>query len=241
MSLLTGRVALVTGAAHGFGAAIARCFVREGAIVAAVDRDPVEAGPGLHAVAFDLAAVDRVGGLVAEVEKALGPLDVLVNCAGINRQRPVLELRLEEWREVLAVDMEAPVMLAAAAARGMASRGYGRIVNITSVHGSHSAEGCIAYDTAKAGLNGATRTLAVELAPHGVLVNAVAPGFVHTRQADPDADWFRDVYVQRRKLPLGRQAAPDEIAAHVAWLSSERNTYLTGEVVTVDGGLTATF
>lgn len=241
MSLLSGRVALVTGAANGIGRAIAEYFVGEGATVAAVDREPVEAShPEIHPFVFDLAAVERLGALVEDVEGALGSVDVLVNCAGFNRPRPVLEMTLEQWRAVLAVDLDAPVFLAAACGRGMASRGYGRIVNITSIHGTHSAEECIAYDASKAGLNGATRTLAVELAPHGVLVNAIAPGFVHTRQADPEAEWFRTVYVDQRKLPLGRQARPEEIAAHVAWLASDRNTYLTGEVVTVDGGLTAT-
>jgi NAD(P)-dependent dehydrogenase (short-subunit alcohol dehydrogenase family) len=242
VSLLDGRAALVTGAANGIGRAIAECFVQEGATVAAVDREPVEiALAQVHAFRFDLAEAARLDELIERVEATVGPLDVLVNCAGFNEPTPVLELTLDAWRRVVAVDLEAPVLLSVAAARGMVERCFGRIVNITSVHGARGAEHCIAYDASKAALNNATRTLAIELAPHGVLVNAVAPGFVETRVSDPDAAWFRDVYIEHRKLPLGRQARPDEIASHVAWLASDRNTYLTGEVVTVDGGLTATF
>src|SRR5262249_41451354 len=129
----------------------------------------------------------------------------------------------------------------------MAERGYGRIVNITSIHGEFGEETALSYDIAKGGLNQATRTLAIELGRAGVLVNAVAPGFVSTRMSIVDgrneleSEWFRDVYIDRGKLPLRRYAEPAEIASHVAWLASDRNTYLTGQVVTVDGGVTVTF
>jgi NAD(P)-dependent dehydrogenase (short-subunit alcohol dehydrogenase family) len=129
----------------------------------------------------------------------------------------------------------------------MAERGYGRIVNITSIHGEFGEETALSYDIAKSGLNQATRTLAIELGPKGVLVNAVAPGFVATRMSivdgrnELDSDWFRDIYIDAGKLPLRRYAEPGEIAWPVAWLASEQNTYITGQVVTVDGGLTVTF
>ncbi len=239
MGLLDGRTALVTGGANGIGRAIVATFVAEGARVAAVDLE--EGGEDVPSFRYDLAGLEGLPGLVQRVEAEVGPLDVLVNCAGIGVREPSLELSLATWRRVLAVDLEAPVFLAQAVARGMVERGYGRIVNITSVHGSHSAAQHLPYDVAKAGLNGATRTLGTELAPHGVLVNAVAPGYVHTRLSDPGAELFQEVYVGRRKLPLARHAQPAEIAAHVAWLASDRNTYMTGAVVTVDGGLTATF
>src|SRR5205085_10883415 len=129
------------------------------------------------------------------------------------------------YRRVLAVNLDAPVFLARRAARGMAQRGYGRIVNITSIHGQFGEEAALSYDVAKAGLNQATRTLAIELGRHGVLVNAVAPGFVATRMSmvggrnELDSEWFRDVYVKYGKLPLRRPAQPAEIASHVAWLA----------------------
>jgi NAD(P)-dependent dehydrogenase (short-subunit alcohol dehydrogenase family) len=246
MSLLRGRTALVTGGANGIGRAIAMRFVNEGARVAAVDREEVGV-PEVEAFAYDLVETDGLGKLVEQVEERLGPLDILVNCAGIFEPALATEMSLDSWRRVLAVNLEAPVLLAAHAARGMAQRGYGRIVNITSVHGEFGEETALSYDAAKGGLNQATRTLAIELSRRGVLVNAVAPGFVNTRMSVVDgrneleSDWFRDIYVENGKLPIRRYAEPEEIAAPVAWLASEQNTYVTGQVVTVDGGLTVTF
>jgi len=145
------------------------------------------------------------------------------------------------------VNLDAPVFLASRFGRGMAERGYGRILSITSIHGLRGEEQSLPYDVSKAGLEGATRTLAIELGPSGVLVNALAPGFVNTRMSVVDgrneleSEWFETIYREHRKLPLRRAAEPDEIAAHAAWLCSEENTYLTGQVVTVDGGVTITF
>jgi len=248
MSLLAGRTALVTGGANGIGRAIVERFLAEGARVALVDREPAPAlAKEVAAFQLDLAQTERLGELVAAVEEAVGPLDVLVNNAGVFEPARALDLPLDLYRRVLAVNLDAAVMLAVHAARGMVERGYGRIVNITSIHGEFGEELALAYDVAKGGLNQATRTLAIELGPHGVLVNAVAPGFVATRMSIVDgvdelqSEWFRDVYVRHGKLPLRRAAQPAEIAAHVAWLASAENSYLTGQVVTVDGGLTVTF
>jgi NAD(P)-dependent dehydrogenase (short-subunit alcohol dehydrogenase family) len=244
--LLAGRSALVTGGANGIGRAIVQRFLSEGARVALVDREPA-GETGAHAMERDLADTASLDALVDEAEAAVGPLDVLVNCAAIFEPATVLELGLESWRRVLAVNLDAPVFLARWAAAGMVERGYGRIVNITSVHGEFGEETALSYDAAKAGLNQATRTLAVELSRHGVLVNAVAPGFVNTRTSIVDgrneleSEWFQDVYVRNGKLPIRRYAEPPEIAAHVAWLASAENTYLTEQVVTIDGGLTVTF
>jgi len=247
-SLLAGRTALVTGGANGIGRAIVERLVEEGARVAAVDRERMPSlGEAVTAFEFDLAETEELATLVDEVEGAVGPIDVLVNNAGIFEPMPALTLKLDSYRRVLAVNLHAPVVLACRAARGMVDRGYGRIVNITSVHGQFGEELALSYDVAKSGLNQATRTLAVELGPSGVLVNAVAPGFVATRMSIVDGrdelqgDWFRDIYVRNGKLPLRRPAQPSEIAAHVAWLASAENTYLTGQVVTVDGGLTVRF
>jgi NAD(P)-dependent dehydrogenase (short-subunit alcohol dehydrogenase family) len=248
MSLLAGRAAMVTGGANGIGRAIVERFLAEGATVAVVDREPVPPLSGeLHSFEFDLSDTAALGGLVADVESAVGPLEVLVNDAGIFEPMLAVELTIESYRRVLSVNLDAPVFLAAEAGRRMAQRGYGRIVNITSIHGEFGEETALSYDVAKSGLNQATRTLAIEFGPAGVLVNAVAPGFVSTRMSVVDgrneleSDWFRDIYIEKGKLPLRRYAHPEEIAAHVAWLASDQNTYLTGQVVTVDGGVTVTF
>jgi len=241
MSLLEGRHALVTGAANGIGKAIADRFRAEGAQVSGVD-----IVPGVEFQA-DLAETEELHALVDEIEAVGGPIDILVSVAGIYEPAAAVEMTLESYRRVLAVNLDAPVVLAQRAGRGMAERGYGRILSITSIHGQFSEALGLSYDVSKAGLQGATRTLAIELGPHGVLVNAVAPGFVQTRmsivdgQNELESEWFKTVYVEHGKLPLRRPAEPSEIAAHVAWLCSEENTYLTGQVVTVDGGVTVTF
>jgi NAD(P)-dependent dehydrogenase (short-subunit alcohol dehydrogenase family) len=248
VSLLSGRIALVTGGANGIGRAIVERLVQEGATVAAVDREPVpELGAAVKPFRFDLSKTEELSSLVDDVEAAVGPLDVLVNNAGIFEPMLAVELTLASYRRVLSVNLDAPVFLASRVGRAMAERGYGRIVNITSIHGEFGEETALSYDIAKGGLNQATRTLAIELGPSGVLVNAVAPGFVSTRMSVVDgrneleSEWFREIYIDRGKLPLRRYAEPSEIAAHVAWLASDQNTYLTGQVVTVDGGVTVTF
>jgi len=241
MTLLDGKHALVTGAANGIGRAIADRFRAEGATVSGVD---VEPGCDYR---FDLVQVDELGTLVEQIEREAGPVDVLCSSAGIFLPAWAVELDLEQYRRVLAVNLDAPVFLAAACGRGMAARGYGRILSITSIQGQRGEEQALAYDVSKAGLEGATRTLAIELGPRGVLVNALAPGFVSTRMSivggrnELESDWFETVYREHRKLPLRRAAEPAEIAAHAAWLCSAENTYLTGQVVTVDGGVTITF
>jgi len=248
MSLLEGRVALVTGAANGIGRAITELLASEGAAVAAVDVEPIPAlGDRVRGIEWDLSRTETLDELVQAAEAAVGPLDILVNNAGIFEGALAVDLTLASYRRVLDVNLHAPVFLAARAARGMGDRGYGRIVNVTSIHGRFGEEAALAYDVAKGGLEQATRTLAIELSRHGVLVNAVAPGFVATRMSVVDgkneleSEWFEDVYVKYGKLPLRRYAMPEEIAQHVAWLASARNTYVTGQVLTVDGGVTVTF
>ena len=241
MSLLAGRHALVTGAANGIGRAVVERFRAEGAVVSGVDR---EEGVEFQ---FDLTDTAGLAGLVDGVEAENGPVEVLVSVAGVFEPARAVEMTLDSYRRVLAVNLDAPIMLAQRCGRGMAERGYGRILSVTSIHGEFGEERSLSYDASKAGLNGATRTLAIELGPQGVLVNALAPGFVRTRmsvvegQDELESEWFKTVYLENRKLPLRRPAEPPEIAAHAAWLCSDENTYLTGQVVRVDGGVTVTF
>ena len=242
-----GRGVVVTGAANGIGLATATRLAEAGARVCAVDREQAPTPPDGDAIVVDLAELDSLPDVVAEAERCVGPLDALINVAGIWEPQRSLEVSPHLLRHTLAVNLEAPILLAAAASRGMADRGYGRIVNVTSVHARVSAIEGLAYDTSKAGLEGATRTLGVELAPHGVLVNAVAPGFVDTRMGRTDGkdvletEPFRRSYVEEGRLPLRRSARPAEIADCILWLAGPGNTYVAAQTLTVDGGLTSTF
>ena len=171
-----------------------------------------------------------------------------MNVAGVYRSGSIIDSTLDDWRDVWAIDLDAPLDLMHRVAPGMVERGFGRIVNITSVHARSAQRRSLAYDVAKAGLEAATRSAALDLAAGGVLVNAVAPGFVRTRMSltaegmdETDTEAFQRLYVDAGKLPLGRGSRPEEIAVPVDWLSSRDNTYVTGQVLTADGGLTMTF
>jgi len=239
-------VALVTGAANGLGRAIAARLRDDGLLVAGADIEPIVPDRGIAAYHLDVADLDAHDRALVRIEQELGPISVLVNVAGISLPEPIDRLTVSAYRRQLAVMLDGPVWLARSAALKMASRGAGRIVNITSVHSSNGEVGSLAYDCAKAGLEAATRALAIEFGPRGVLVNSVAPGFVRTRMSivngvnELESDWFRDVYIAYGRLPVRRPAEPAEIAATVSHLVSPENTYLTGQRVVVDGGMTVT-
>ncbi len=240
MTGVAGRRAVVTGASNGIGLATSTALAAAGATVVGLD---VEPGPeGLDIRLVDLADSDAV--VAAAVELATAGVDILVNCAGTFAATPLLELDATDYHRLLAVDLHAPVLLMTHLGSGMAARGWGRIVNVTSVHASVGEPGTLAYDVAKAGLEAATRAAAIELAPWGVLVNAVAPGFVSTRMALVDGVDELDlpephaVYIEHGRIPLRRGARPGEVAELVVWLAGEENSYVTGQSVRVDGGLT---
>lgn len=231
----------MTGAANGIGRAIAEIFRAEGARVTGLD---CEEGTDVR---YDLAGTDGLAKIVDDVEREHGDIDVLCSVAGTIEVGPAVDMTLDSYRRVMAVNLDAPIVLAQQCGRRMAERGYGRIVNVTSVHARFAEPMALSYDVSKAGLEAATRTLAVALAPAGVLVNSLSPGFVRTRMTIfegsdiLDGDDFQSMYVEAGKIPLRRAAAPEEIAALAAWMCSDRNTYMTGQVVSADGGLTSTF
>jgi len=234
---------VVTGAANGIGRAIADRLRARGDRVVGIDQEQAD-----DVVLADLANPPERERAMALVIEELGGIDVLVNVAGIFRQGSIHDSGFDEWRPVWSVNLDSPLDLMRLAAPGMAARGFGRIVNITSVHARQAQPGSLAYDVAKAGLEAATRSAALDLAGSGVLVNAVAPGFVRTRMSlladgidETDTAEFQARYVATGKLPLGRAAFPGEIAPAVEFLSGRDNTYITGQVLTVDGGLTMTF
>jgi NAD(P)-dependent dehydrogenase (short-subunit alcohol dehydrogenase family) len=242
--ILSGRTALVTGTAGGIGGAIAAEFVEQGATVIGLDR--VQGGP-VDVLVTDLANTDSLDEVVAEANRRLGSIDILVNCAGTFTPETVQETTWAAYDRTLRINLHAPVFLMSRVSRLMAAAKYGRILNITSIHSRLSEPLSLAYDISKAGLEAATRTFALELAHDGVLANSLAPGFVSTQMSIVDgvneleSDWFKTIYVENGKLPLGRAAQPSEIAKHVSFLCSDRNTYMTGEAIIVDGGVSARF
>ena len=238
------RVALVTGAASGIGRATARHLADQGLEVVCVDREPINDPPG-PAITYDLEDVDGLEGLLARAEDAAGPVDVLVNNAAMFVSTPVSDVTVDQIRRTLSVNLMAPVMLAALVSRGMRARGWGRIVFISSIKDRFGERGSLAYDASKGGVSQATRTLAVELGGEGVLVNAVAPGYVRTGMSvidgenELESDWFKANYIESGRLPVGRAGEPEEIAALVGWLASEASAYVNGTVIRADGGLSA--
>lgn len=234
---------LVTGAANGIGLAIAAHLQTRGDTVVGIDR---ESGPGI--IGADLAdSADRLRAVAAALE-SLGGIDVLINVAGIYRTGSIHDSGFDEWRTVWSVNLDAPLDLMRMIAPDMIERGFGRIVNISSVHARFAQPASLAYDVGKAGLEAATRSAAIDLARHGILVNAVAPGFVRTRMSllddgtdETDTASFRAAYHDSGRLPVGRGAHPHEIAPMVGLLSDRANTYITGQTIVVDGGLTSTF
>jgi 3-oxoacyl-[acyl-carrier protein] reductase len=247
MSNFDGQVAIVTGGANGIGRATAELLLELGAQVIAFDREQPEGKSGVENVTIDLSDLASLEVAVSNVIKKYGRIDVLVNVAGVSMPNTILELENGKYFKTLDVNLNAPVFLMKHVGKIMVTQQYGRIVNLTSIHGKLSEPSSTAYDISKAGLEAATRTVALEFAEHGVLVNAVAPGFVATRmsivdgQDELESEWFKNIYITNKRLPIARPAQPVEIAQVIAWLSSRTNTYMTGQTITVDGGLSVRF
>jgi 3-oxoacyl-[acyl-carrier protein] reductase len=236
------RVALVTGSSRGLGRAIAMRLAADGLAVAVNDRsgrgEPVvteirEAGGTAHAFPADVTDADAVGGLVADVREALGPIDVLVlNATGAQPPAPLDDLGRHE--DMLAFFVRSPVLLAGAVLDGMRERGGGRIVHVDSEVVDKPPPGMSAYVTAKAAQLGLMRSWARELAPDGITVNAVAPGFIPVERHAEVGDAERTRYLGT--VPAGRFGTPAELAAAVSFLASEDAGFITGQRIVVDGG-----
>ncbi len=253
-----GRSALVTGAGSGIGAAIATALARENLAVACADRDLDAAeqtaafirSAGGSAAAFQVDISDdvAVAAMPALVADALGPVDVLVNNAGIGGEAPTGSVGIDDVRSVLRVNLEGSVAVTLAFLPHLRQSASGRILNIASIQGFRGARDSLAYGASKGALVNLTRGLACDLADDGILVNALAPGFVDTPMArlpdgrtEYETDWFQSIYVENARIPLRRPAGPDEIAQAALFFCSPQNTYVTGQVLAVDGGMTATF
>lgn len=249
---LDGKVVAITGGAMGIGYAIAVRVLEAGARVLIADYDAAKAeaaaarldptGARARWVRVDIATTEAGPAMVSAAVEAFGRLDVLVNNAGIYPFAPLLDMPAEMLDRVLAVNLRGTILAAQAAARQMVAQGEGgRIVNIASVDGLHpSMVGLAAYDASKGGVVMFTKNLALELAPHGILVNAIAPGGVFTegvRRMQGLDDNAAEPPASGVNIPLGRMARPDEIATVAVFLAAPASSYMTGEVVVVDGGM----
>lgn len=240
---LSGKVALVTGGSRGIGKAVASRLAGAGARVAlvdVVDREQLEAtareiGGGAIAVRANVVDADDVGAAVSQVEEQLGPIDVLVNNAGITRDGLLIRMTEEAWSAVLDVNLKGVFNMTKVVARGMMKRRGGRMVNIASVVGITGNAGQANYSASKAGVIGFTKSVAKELAARNVLVNAVAPGFIDTDMTRALPEAARETL--RNLIPLGRLGAAEDVANAVLFLSSDLASYMTGQVVVVDGGM----
>jgi 3-oxoacyl-(acyl-carrier-protein) reductase len=242
---LTGRACLVTGGSRGIGRAIALELGRHGASVAvgyahntAAAEEVAEeiATSGGKSLVFgcDVQDPDAIESAVASVLERFGKIDVLVNNAGITRDRSLAKMSREEWNDVLQTNLSSVFHMTARVLPHMVQAGYGRIVNISSVIGVHGNFGQANYAAAKAGIIGFTKSAALELARKGVTVNAIAPGFIETEMIAAMPDEVRARILER--IPMGRFGSPEEIAQAVEFLVSHGD-YVTGQVIAIDGGM----
>jgi len=246
---LEGRVAVITGASRGLGKQMAAALAEAGATVALLARhgellEQVKAGiaeRGGKAYAFTADVTDEaaLAGVADEIRRQAGTPDILVNNAGINIRKPLREFTLEEWRRVMATNLDGPFLCVRAFVDGMIGKRFGRIINLTSIMSHVSLPGRAAYSASKFGLLGMTKALALELAPYGITVNGISPG--------PFATEMNTVLMQDpvrnaefiSKIPLGRWGKVEEVGALAVFLCSDEAGFITGDDILIDGGWTA--
>ena len=242
---LSGRIALVTGSSRGIGAGIAIALGAAGASVAVnyrqneekaleVCRAIAEASGKAEAFGADIEKPHEIADLFTQMEEKLGPVDILVNNAGIHQHLPVEELAYEDWLRVVQVNLNAAFVTCKRAIPGMKERGWGRIVNISSINAFGGTSVECHYGATKAALVGLTKALALETAPHGITVNAIAPGAIDTDMLDADRPGRREKLTAH--IPVGRIGTPEDIAHAAVFLASPRASFITGHVIHVNGG-----
>ena len=239
---LSGKTALITGASGGIGGGIARALHKQGATVAisgtrrdALDKLAAELGSRVHVLECDLSKTADVEALVPAAEAAMQKLDILVCNAGITRDNLFVQLKDDDWDQVIAINLTATFRLARKATLGMMRRRFGRIIGISSVVGVVGNPGQGNYVAAKAGMIGMMKSIAAEYSKRGVTANCVAPGFIATAMTDKLNEKQREAIMSR--VPANRLGTPDDIAAAVIYLASDEASYVTGSTIHVNGGM----
>lgn len=243
---LTDKVALVTGASRGIGRAIALLMAKQGADVVVnysgsegAAQETVDAILAMGRKAIKIKAnvgnAEEVAAMVEEAHSTFGRIDILVNNAGITRDGLLMRMKDSDWDDVININLKGVYLMTKAVSKIMMKQRNGKIVNMTSVVGVTGNAGQANYSASKAGVIGFTKTCAKELASRGITVNAIAPGFIHTDMTDVLPDKVKEAMVHT--IPLGRMAEPDEVAAVAVFLASDMSSYITGQVINVDGGM----
>ena len=248
---LKGKIALVTGGTHGLGMAIATGQANAGATIVINDvfADKLEAakkayaekGIHIHSYVLDVTDETAVEQTIPLIEKEVGPIDILVNNAGIIKRIPILEMKAEEFRQVLDVDLTGPFIMAKTVAKGMVERGQGKIINMCSMMSELGRNTVSAYAAAKGGLKMLTRSMATEWARFNIQINGIGPGYFATAQTAPirvDGHPFNEFIINR--TPAGRWGDPEDLAGTAVFLASKASDFVNGQVVYVDGGILAT-
>jgi gluconate 5-dehydrogenase len=247
---ISGRTALVTGSSRGIGLALARGLARAGCEVVLHGMDPArckdaatalaeETGASVHAVPFDITDAATIRAGVAEVVATLGSVDILVNNAGIQRRHPLVEFPVEEWEEIVAINLTAPFLIAQQVAPSMISAGHGKIVNIGSVQSRLARPGITPYAASKGGIVMLTRGLCADLAAHGIQVNTLAPGYIRTELTRALVEDQQFSAWVRGRTPAARWGEVDDLVGGLLFLCSPAADFVNGQVLYVDGGMTA--
>lgn len=252
---LEGKVALITGAAYGIGFAIAQAYAAAGATICfncrseqhmeAARRAYAELGIDAHGYYCDVTKEEDVGAMVAQIEKDVGTIDILVNNAGIIKRIPMLEMKAEDFRQVVDIDLNAPFIVSKAVLPGMIRKGHGKIINVCSMMSELGRETVSAYAAAKGGLKMLTRNICAEYGAYNIQCNGIGPGYIATPQTaplrEPQPDGSRHPFDQFivAKTPASRWGTPEDLMGSAIFLASDASNFVNGQILYVDGGILA--
>lgn len=249
---LTGKTALVTGATHGIGMAVAKGLAQQGAKICVNDIDAAKLdgcraeyekdGVEVYTLSFDVTSEADVDRGITQIEKEVGPVDILVNNAGIIKRIPILEMELDDFKQVIEVDLVSPLIVSKRVVPSMIERGGGKIINMCSMMSVYGRQNVSAYASAKGGLKLLTQNMCCEWARHNINVNGIGPGYIATAQTAPirvDGHPFNDLVMTR--TPANRWGEPEDLAGAAILLASDAGRFINGQVLYVDGGILANF